>query len=63
MRHDARILAYPYDEGEWAYYYQSRHAATGLPYDARQCPRFRTLKEARQWVRDNIPASSREEEV
>ena len=34
------------------WYVQVYHSPTGLPYDSRHCPHFYTLREAREYVRD-----------
>ena len=62
MKRDERILPYPYAHPD-RWYYAARHAATGIPYDPYHCPRFRTLSQARAWVRENIPARATRSKV
>lgn len=48
-----RISPYPYiEQGEYQHkwYIQTHHCPTGIPWDAQECPKTYSLRQAREYI-------------
>ena len=46
------------DRGEPRYYVQTKHWPTGIEWSAENCPRFWSLKAAKEWINSALKAAN-----